>query len=212
MRILIASATRLEIAGSLQELRKYNVDILFTGVGIAATTYALTKTLAHTKPYCIVQAGIAGSFDKNIPLGSVFAISKDEFGDLGVIEHGRWKSIFDLGFSSSNRKPFKEGVLKNPHKILLKKSGLQALPAITVNEISTNKTKIQLLKNKGAILESMEGAALHYVALMENIPFLQLRAISNYVGERDKSKWNFKTALNNLHNELLRCVKEIGGE
>ena len=44
------------------------------------------------------------------------------------------------------------------------------------------------------VIESMEGAALHYVCLMEKIPFLQIRSISNYIGERDKKKWNMKDA------------------
>ena len=34
----------------------------------------------------------------------------------------------------------------------------------------------------------MEGAALHYACIMEHIPFIQLRAVSNFVGERDKNK------------------------
>ncbi|ULT38317.1 hypothetical protein KRR40_24600 [Niabella defluvii] len=58
----------------------------------------------------------------------------------------------------------------------------------------------------------MEGAALHYVALMEKIPFLQIRGISNYVGERDKRKWNFKDAIDNLNNELVRIVEQTAGD
>jgi futalosine hydrolase len=42
----------------------------------------------------------------------------------------------------------------------------------------------------------MEGAALHYTCLMEKIPFMQLRSISNYIAERDKSKWG--------HEEIYR--------
>jgi futalosine hydrolase len=55
----------------------------------------------------------------------------------------------------------------------------------------------------------MEGAALHYVCLQENIPFLQIRSISNRVGERDKAKWEFKEAIKNLNKELAVLLKEI---
>ena len=48
-------------------------------------------------------------------------------------------------------------------------------------------------------IESMEGAALHYVCLLQKVSFLQLRSISNMVGERDKSKWAMKEAINNLN-------------
>jgi futalosine hydrolase len=55
----------------------------------------------------------------------------------------------------------------------------------------------------------MEGAALHYVALCEKIPFLQLRAVSNYVGERDKNKWALREAIANLNMELQRILIKL---
>lgn len=61
----------------------------------------------------------------------------------------------------------------------------------------------------GAVIESMEGAALHYVALMESVPFLQIRAVSNYIGERDKSKWLLQKAIGNLNQQLERLLKKF---
>jgi futalosine hydrolase len=55
----------------------------------------------------------------------------------------------------------------------------------------------------------MEGAALHYVALMEKIPFLQLRSLSNFVGERDKNKWLMKEAIINLNLELQSLILKL---
>ena len=52
----------------------------------------------------------------------------------------------------------------------------------------------------------MEGAALHYVCLSEKIPFLQLRSVSNYVGERDKNKWAVREAIANLNIELQKIL------
>ncbi len=52
----------------------------------------------------------------------------------------------------------------------------------------------------------MEGAAFHYVCLQEKIPFLQLRAISNYVGERNKANWNLNEAIRNLNKKLIEIV------
>jgi futalosine hydrolase len=52
----------------------------------------------------------------------------------------------------------------------------------------------------------MEGAALHYTALMEGVPFLQLRAISNYIGERDKSMWKMAEAVSRLNEELQKLL------
>ncbi|HNJ95959.1 MAG TPA: futalosine hydrolase, partial [Ferruginibacter sp.] len=66
----------------------------------------------------------------------------------------------------------------------------------------------QLVEHFQPDIESMEGAALHYVCLQEKVPFIQLRAISNYVGERDKSKWKMQEAITNLHNELLKLLNQ----
>jgi len=55
----------------------------------------------------------------------------------------------------------------------------------------------------------MEGAALHYVCLMEKIPFVQIRGISNYIAERNKKNWNMKESISNLNNELIRLLKNI---
>jgi len=206
MNVLVLSATKLEIAASTSFLRKNKVDVLITGIGMLSATYALTKVLWQKKPRYIIQAGLAGSFDKNIPLGAVLAVSKDGIADLGVMEQQHWRSVFDLGLMRANQPPFINGCLFNPYKKLLKSWGLPQVSAVTVNEISTNKKRIALLKERGAVLESMEGAALHYVAKLEKIPFLQMRAVSNYVGERNKEKWDFKMSLARLNEELVRII------
>jgi futalosine hydrolase len=44
---------------------------------------------------------------------------------------------------------------------------------------------------------------------MENIPFLQVRSLSNFVGERDKSKWQIKEAIENLNKELIPIISKF---
>ena len=84
------------------------------------------------------------------------------------------------------------------------------MTGISVNEITTAKHKIKFYqKHFAPVAESMEGAALHYVCLMEKIPFLQIRSISNYAAERNKKKWNMKKAIINLNNELLSLLYKL---
>jgi futalosine hydrolase len=45
--------------------------------------------------------------------------------------------------------------------------------------------------------------------MKENIPFVQIRSISNYVGERNKQKWKLKEAVQNLNKELIRLVEGL---
>ena len=89
-------------------------------------------------------------------------------------------------------------------------TGSKQVKAITVNEITTDTKRIAWYQqNVSPVVESMEGAAFHYVCLKENIPFLQLRSISNYIGERDKAKWNLKEAITNLNEKLILLLNEL---
>ena len=68
---------------------------------------------------------------------------------------------------------------------------------------------MQHYRNLGAEIESMEWAALHYVGLMEKIPFLQIRSLSNFAGERDKGKWKIKEAIASLNLELENILLKL---
>jgi futalosine hydrolase len=82
--------------------------------------------------------------------------------------------------------------------------------AITVNEISTSKKRIQSYQEAyQPALESMEGAAFHYVCLQENIAFMQLRSISNTVGVRNKKQWNLPLAIEELNKVLIRLLEAL---
>ena len=90
------------------------------------------------------------------------------------------------------------------------KMGQIFFTGITVNEITTRKERIKQLKKKyEPLTESMEGAALHYVCRSMGTSFLQMRTISNYVGERDKSKWMIKEAIHNLNSTLLKYIDKL---
>ncbi len=43
-------------------------------------------------------------------------------------------------------------------------------------------------------MEAMEGAAALHVATLYHVPIIEIRAASNFVGERDKDKWDFPLA------------------
>ena len=48
----------------------------------------------------------------------------------------------------------------------------------------------------------MEGAAFFYVCLNENVKFMEIRSVSNRVGEEDTSKWESTKALEALKDAL----------
>jgi futalosine hydrolase len=189
--------------------RSYNVDTLITGVGMVATTYALTKHLQHNRYDLALQIGVAGSFDRDLVLGQVVFVHSDRFGDLGAEDHDNYLDIFQMGLLK-NGTPFTDGWLNTPILPVHEKISLPKVTGLTVNTVSGNDCTIKNRSDKyGAATESMEGAAFHYVCLQENVPFAQVRAISNYVTPRDKSQWKMKEAITNLNNWLIEFVDAL---
>jgi futalosine hydrolase len=207
MKLLVVSATELEIKPFLES--NNFTDVLITGVGIPASIYYLTRKLTDEKYDLVIQAGIAGTFNKTFSVGNVVVINQDTFGDLGIDEKGNFSTLFDLGFINANNFPFKDGWLFNDNKYF-SNSALPLAKAVTVNKITDDGKQLKKLHEKfNADIESMEGAAFHYVCLQQKINFLQLRSISNSVGERDKTKWKMKDAITNLNTELDKLIQNF---
>ena len=209
MKILLCAATEMEIAPTIQSLAShepYHIEVVITGVGLMTSTYALTKAVAIHQPAMIIQAGIAGTLEENQPLGEVVVVRNETVGDLGVQEASGFQSLFDLKLLSSDIHPWKQGLLMNENEIL-PSIGLKIVDGVTVNEISTDQHTILYYRNGlNTQVETMEGAALHYVALMERLPFLQIRSLSNFIGERDKTKWEMKKSIASLNKVLQQLL------
>jgi futalosine hydrolase len=110
---------------------------------------------------------------------------------------------------SSDTTPWNQKKLVNKNS-LLDKLGLPVVDGVTVNEISTAVERIAYYRDELDVqVESMEGAALHYIALQEKIPFLQIRSLSNFIAERDKSKWQLKEAIARLNHELQHILTKL---
>ena len=217
MNVLIAVATASEIEivkqfleGTSFRINQHQVDLLITGIGGIATTYSLTKSIQSKRPDHILQAGIAGSFHTALEIGTTVCVREEVIGDLGAEENSEFRDLFDLGLMRENDLPFNGRVLNNPFIMGNETYGLPLVRSVSNNEISTRKERIELLERKfNAEIESMEGAAFHYVCLSENIPFIQIRTISNYVGERNKAKWKIPMALENLNSSILKVLRQL---
>jgi futalosine hydrolase len=217
MKIVLVAATEKEIEPTLQWLEK-NKDlyhhpapkILVTGVGLMNACFSLTNYLHNTIPDLIVQAGIAGSFHHKLLPGSVVVVKEELMGDCGVWENNQWNDLFDMGLDTNNTGIWEDKKLINPHKEMIDLIDLQKVRSLTVNQVTTNTEIIDALCQKyQPDIESMEGAVFHYVCLKKNIPFLQIRAISNFVGDRNKANWKIHTAIELLNVELIHLLQML---
>ena len=212
MHILITAATAFEIQPlvefiQLDQSRAHDFEVLITGIGGISTAYTLTRRIADKRPDFIYQAGIAGSFHLMFPIESVVAVKEEYMADLGAEEEEGFMDVFDLGLIKENEPPFSLRILKNPTLIEESQYNLPLVRSVSINEVTTRNERIELIRKKyNPDIESMEGAAFHFVCLQEQIPFLQVRSISNYIGERNKQTWKIQEAIRNLNDALIRII------
>ncbi len=217
MKIGIAAATYFEIRPTIDFLLQSDVlqlphefEILITGIGSMISSYNLTNFISRQSPGYMIQAGIGGSFTDKFSPGETVMIREEVLGDLGADENNLFKDMFDMGMMDVAAKPFNNGRLINPNITDWEQYGLPLANGITVNEITTSQKRISILYEKyHCDIESMEGAAFHYVCLQENIPFIQLRSVSNYVGGRDINTWKLRESIENLNHSLIKIVLQI---
>ncbi|MBI4648952.1 MAG: futalosine hydrolase [Bacteroidia bacterium] len=226
MKILAVLATKHEVYPFIQKLgftekkneqffsgiyQNINIDILITGIGCHSTIYFMCKTLQKYNYDLLLNAGIAGSYTKEIHIGTVVNVIEDQFIDLGIEENGKFFSLFEKKYLAPDEFPFDDGVLRNTSKIssITFQKMIKALGA-TSNTVHENRANIAHLLEKYCLdIETMEGAAFFYVALIEKIPFIQIRAVSNYVENRNENNWNIPLAIENLSNTLISILNDL---
>lgn len=213
MRILLTAATEIELAPTLEWLQTHAQDarsmhtigVCITGVGMLAATYELTKALSKGNWDFVLGAGIAGAFSREISLCDCVIVDSEQVADFGAEDGEEFLDAFSMGLVKANRSPYTHRLMRNPlvsQPFPIKH--LRKVAGLTVNTVSGHEPTIAMRTARySASIESMEGAALHYVCLREQIPFLQLRCISNYVTKRDRASWKMADAIAALNFQLL---------
>ncbi|WP_308636851.1 futalosine hydrolase [Paenibacillus silvisoli] len=158
----------------------------------------------------VVSAGIAGGFPGRAALGSLVVADELIAADLGVETPGGFASVDELGFGSS-----RAGVSTRTAGALaaaLRAAGLPVVtgPVLTVTTATgTPATAAEHLRRvPEAAAEAMEGFGVAAAARHMGVPVLELRAISNAVGPRDRDAWRIGDALQALERGCA-ILKEV---
>jgi len=220
-KILVVAATALELRPFLDFLEPFasahepsvyekdgrQIYVSITGAGMMQSAAHIMESVMTFQPDVALQAGIGGSFDRDIPLGSLLLVSREMPGDIGAEDDKGFVPIADMGFADKNAFPFREGWLDSGFPDWPCLNELRKVKGLTVNTISGISDTIEQRRQRyNCVVESMEGAAFHYVCLLKKIPFVQLRAVSNYVEPRNKDRWEIAKAVNNLNDWLLAHI------
>ncbi|MFD2369158.1 futalosine hydrolase [Brevibacillus sp. GCM10020057] len=181
------------------------------GVGPMAAAASTARIAATEGPYdLVVCAGISGGFVEHAEVGSLVVASEIVCADLGAETAEGFLSLDELGFGSA-RVPVEQKLAARLTE-RLQEAGLPAklAPVLTLSTVTgTAETAAALSRRMPeAAAEAMEGYGVAVAAQAAGLPVLEIRAVSNAIGPRDKSAWRIKDALAALEaaSSVLREV------
>ncbi|MET7905633.1 futalosine hydrolase [Streptomyces sp. NPDC005355] len=187
------------------------VDVLAAGVGPAAaaagTAAALTAAAVARTPYDLaVSAGIGGGFG-TAPLGSVVVADAIVAADLGAETPDGFAAVTELGFGTVEHLP--------PAPLVAAVTGAAGAVRGTVLTVSTvtgsaERAAELLGRHPGAVAEAMEGFGVAEAAAAQSVPVLEVRAVSNAVGPRDRAAWRIGEALDALGGAFGKIASVLG--
>lgn len=200
--ILAVAATKLEMEPFLHlvEREKTACLSLVTGVGPVETAVRLALFLAECdeKINLVLNFGVAGAYlgEPGHPEYLDICLAEEEiFGDFGFCS-GKGIEYFESPEFGKPRYSLDRRWLKRAKQIL-DNNRINAWSGsfITVNCASATLRRGNMLQQtwKG-LCENMEGAAVARVCREFNISCLEIRAISNYVEDRDPATWQLAEA------------------
>lgn len=184
----------------------HHFTLVHTGVGIVNAAYTLGRLLARRRFDLGIQVGIAGSFDLELPLGTVVEVTRDALAEMGAEAPEGFLDMAALGF------PVLETPTRSWHNWLDNPQPspcvLPKVAGLTVNTVHGTAERIALAQARwGATVETMEGAAFFYAMLREQIPFLAFRGISNHVTPRNRAAWDVPQAAAKAQDFLLNALQ-----
>ena len=200
--------------GELSALPSQNVYLTHLGVAKVNTAAGLALLISTLKPDRVVQFGIAGAFaGAGLALEQVAVATQETHMDTGLQLETEWQDMAALGFplSNGNYNTFKT----NPEltRTLSAMTGAAPHPFGTSETVTGSFARAeQLFERFGISTESMEGAAAAQVCAALEIPFAELRSVSNVVGERDKAKWQLKGAVEVVNAAVLTYLRAMHDE
>ncbi|SFE76776.1 futalosine hydrolase [Paenibacillus algorifonticola] len=198
--ILIMTPVTAEMDAVCRGLQN-NPRFHVTEAGVGPAEAAVRTTLALTRGSfdLVICMGIAGGFPGRAAVGSLVVADAIVAADLGAETPDGFSSLDTLGFGSSTIEASGQA---SALATALAQAGLAAAlaPILTLSTVTGTAATAQALSERfpRAAAEAMEGFGVATAAQSFGIPVLEIRAISNAIGPRDRSAWRIGEALQAL--------------
>jgi futalosine hydrolase len=179
--LLVVAATERELASVRA------AETFCCGVGPVDAALATAQRLAAGDVSAVLHIGVAGA--RTLELLTLVLGSEAVYCDV---------------IDAASTFPRVERVVPDAGLLVAARA---ALPEARVEPIGTSG---RLGGGKGCDVEAMEGFGVLRAAELAQIPAVELRAVSNLVGEADRAKWRFDEAFALLGDAVTRVMPVLG--
>ena len=196
-RVLIVAATSAE-AGAVRDVigDSREVDVLVCGVGKSAAATATALRLAGGGVDAVVSFGVAGAYPQSgLALADVVVAT-----EVAVVDEGL---AGPSGFTPFARPDMEvPGAAWTPacprlRSALTVGTDVRTGRIATVSVCAGTEELARARAAAGSLCEAMEGAAVALVAARYDVPFAEVRGISNHCGPRDGAPFELDAAVRN---------------
>jgi futalosine hydrolase len=185
VRILVICA----VARELDELpRRAGVDVVAVGVGPVEAALGTARALASAPYDAVISAGIAGGFRGRCTVGDVVVCAREDFADIGLEDGAAFplpdglELVRTVEVDRGLLQPFLDGAIP----VIVGRGVTSAIVTGTDARAALLATRYR------SDVESMEGFAVLRAAQAAGVPAIEIRGVSNVVGDRATNGWNFR--------------------
>ena len=200
-----ALADARDVAGAWGPARRgrlagLDVVVAPLGVGKARTAAGLAWALARARPVAVLQVGVGGGYVGSfLSVGLAMLADVELELDLGVATGDGWADVDALRVPLwPTPTPIERRETRTHAGLTAALSEITSVPRgrfATLDAVTADFDVGAALQRRFDVsIESMEGAAAALVAARMGVPFAELRAVSNVVGERDRRRWDLSGA------------------
>jgi futalosine hydrolase len=195
--ILLVCAVPAELAW-LGE--RAGVETLVAGIGPVEAAARVARAIAQRRYSFVVDAGIAGAFRGGFAVGDAVVVAEE----LIEVDRENGEPIVAAAGSRIEDRTHADAALVEAIEAL----GFRRAHGITVPRVTSTEMTAHRLREKGVQVESMEGFAVLRAAELAGVPAVELRGISNYVGDRASAEWDIAAGLGGLRR-IVNATLEL---
>lgn len=189
------------------------VELVVGGIGRTNAACATTEAILRRGPFAaVLSVGIAGSLPgSDLAIGDLVVGRESVYVEEGLETPEGFGDMTRLGFPlgdfPGNRVPGDPTLLARVAEI-----GRVGTIATVATCSGTDRLAAEVVRRTGAIAEAMEGAAVLHAARRQGTPALEVRAISNSTGDRDRQRWEIGKAFSTLRHAAPAILRLLRGE